>query len=436
MTGSHSSDSDSSSGTKWPRESGVSPAALKEPDLPYAGFTWSEIGIIGGVAVLLAAISFLQALNSPCCAPETQAELFRSGTRRLLGILLWVLAALSIFWACVRLHPRTRGPGLQGWGAVLGGHLLLAAFIPIIVDVGYEAIRAGVLTLWPPSDPPSSSVFNLSETITDLEFLDELVPYLILLVVGMGRHEYVRSRARQERAEALEREAQQLRSKLTAARLESLRMQINPHFFHNTLHTISTMAGRDPEGIRRATARLSDLMRYVLSTSDQQEVPLDEELDVLESYLDIQKLRLDDRLEVSMDIDPAARTALVPTLLLQPLAENAVKHGFEGVDEAGHLHVRAARDGDTLALEVADDGKGLSDAAVESSEIENGAPLRDGQDSHGIDNIAERLEGLYGDEASLQFKRSEEGGLRVIIRLPFRTRDSDHTLRASGVVAD
>jgi sensor histidine kinase YesM len=209
-------------------------------------------------------------------------------------------------------------------------------------------------------------------------------------------------------------------------------MQLNPHFLFNTLHTISTMAGRDPDGIQKATARLSDMLRYALSTSDQQEVPLDEELDVLGSYLEIQKLRLGDRLSVTIDVEPAARRALVPTLLLQPLAENAVKHGFEGRDEPGHLVVEAERDGDHLVLRVADDGCGVSDELLDDLGT-NGAA---GDEGLGLDNLAERLDGLYGDAADLAFEASEEGGLCVRIRLPCRTQAADEQIRAAGVVAD
>ncbi len=409
---------------------------LDEPSLPYAGFTWTEVGVIGGVCVLLATITFLTSLNSSCCAPSTQAEMFRDAARRLMMPLLWAGAALPIFWAAVRLHPRTQGPGLRGWGVVIGGHLLLAAFIPYVVDVGQHAVRAGIYALWPPPDLPEESLFHPAQILFELEFLNGLAPYLILLVVGLGRHEYRRSQARQEQAEALEREAEQLQSKLTEARLESLRMQINPHFFHNTLHTISTMAGRDPDGIRRATARLSDLMRYVLSTSDQQEVTLDEELDVLESYLDIQKLRLDDRLKVRFDVDSEVRFALVPPLLLQPLAENAVKHGFEGTDTTGHLTIRATNRGDTLVLEVVDDGSGLSDKGAAPSGTGRPLDATDDGTGVGLQNLAERLDGLYGRAASLDFEPTRRGGVRVVIRLPYHTAASERTLRASGRVAE
>jgi len=412
-----------------------SPTELEEPDLPYAGFTWAEIGTIGGICVLLATIMILSSLNSPCCGPSSQTELLRDVTRYLMRFLVWAVAVLPIFWACVRLNPRTRGTDLTGWGTVIGGHILLAALIPYLVDVGHHAVSAGIVALLPPSDPPDDPIFHPVQILVKLEFLSSLVPYLMLVVIGMVRYEYLRSNAREEQAEQIEREAEQLRSKLTEARLESLRMQINPHFFHNTLHTISTMAGRDPDGIRRATARLSDLMRHVLSTSDQQEVSLDEELDVLESYLDIQQLRLDERLDVTFEIDPGTRQAQVPTLLLQPLVENAVKHGFEGADETGHLVIRASREDDTLRLEVADDGSGLP---PDKTPPTNGDPSGDGNDDAGgigLQNIQERLNGLYGAAGTLHFEQVDGGGLRVVIQIPYHVSDAAEDLRTSGVVA-
>lgn len=410
-------------------ESG-STSTLEDPQLPYGGFTWTELGLLGGLCVLLSLTSFLQSVNSLCCAPSTHAETMRAGGRILLNTFSWGGYAIVVFWACVRLRPNS-----LGWGKVIGGHLLLAAVIGFIGPLVYDLVHMIVFALWPPPNPPDVTLEPL-EAITDLDFLSILGPYTLLLLVGLGRFRHFVSQARQEHARRLQQEAQQLRSQLTEARLESLRMQINPHFFHNTLHTISTMAGRDPDGIRRATARLSDLMRHVLSTSDQQELALEEELDVLESYLDIQKLRLDERLDVTMDIDPQTRRALVPTLLLQPLVENAVKHGFEGQDETGHLKIRAHRDDDSLVLEVSDDGHGLADN--ESIRGENGetSELRTGDGSIGLENIAERLEHLYGDAASLDFEKSEDGGLRVVVRIPFRTDEPETDFRASGVVAE
>lgn len=399
---------------------------LTPPDLPYAGFTWIEVGIILGVCVLLTAVLLASAMTgSPCCAPSSQAEVMREASSPLSYFFLWALSSVPIFWACVHLRPRN-----VGWGATLAGHLLLAFVVAFAVQLSYEGIQMGIVTLWPPSNSPDFTT-NPVEVLTSLDFLNDLVPYVILLIIGFVREGYLRSQKRQERAERLEREAEQLRTQLTSARLDALRMQINPHFLHNTLHTISTMAGSDPDGIRRATARLSEMLRYALSTSDQQEAPLEKELDVLDSYLEIQKLRLGDRLVVSVDVDPEARRALVPTLLLQPIVENAVKHGFEGRDETGHLTIHARRDGNQLVLRVTDDGRGLSEEALDGLETNGTA-----DEGLGLANVAERLHGLYGDAASLSFQTSDGGGLCVVIRLPFHTREPDQNLRASGVVAE
>lgn len=413
---------DESESTNW----------LEDPELPYAGFTWTEGGIILAAFVLITAIMVASLFTgSPCCTPSTSREAFIASFNRAGYYLLLTLTTIPVFWACVRLRPQN-----SGWGPTLAGHASLALVAAFGLQMGREFIMYGLVQYWPPSDGGCPSFPSASQELASFAFLDELVPYLALLAVGLVREGYLRGRARRERAAQLHREAEQLRSQLTKARLESLRMQINPHFFHNTLHTISTMAGRDPDGIRRATARLSDLMRHVLSTSDQQEVALEEELDVLESYLDIQKLRLDERLEVTMDIEPAVRAAMVPTLLLQPLAENAVKHGFEGRDEPGHLKIRARREENTLILEVRDNGGGLpEDSSIAGADGEPPG-LRTGDGSLGLENIAERLERLYGDAASLDFEQPDSGGLRVIVCVPFRTHQPDSDLRASGVVAD
>jgi len=397
------------------------------PALPYAGFTWTEGAIIVGACVLFASLMFVTILTSSCCAPDSHADMMRGLFGRLSYLFLWALSTLPLFWACVRLRPAR-----VGWPTTLAGHLGVVLAVAYGVELGQANIYYTVASIWPP-DTLHTLARGPIEVIRSLQFLGEIVPCLIVWAIGMGRYEYLKSRQRRERTERLEREAEQLRARLTSARLEALRMQLNPHFLFNTLHTISTMAGRDPEGIQDATARLSDLLRYALSTADQQEVPLEEELDVLDSYLEIQKLRLGDRLSVSVDVDPAARRALVPTLLLQPLAENAVKHGFEGRDEAGHLSVTATREGDRLVLRVADDGCGVSDETLDALAA-GGAP----DEGLGLGTLAERLDGLYGDAAALAFEASDGGGLCVRIRLPFRvdTPAGGERLRAAGVVAE
>jgi signal transduction histidine kinase len=397
--------------------------------------SWIEIGLILGAWVVILAVPMASILTGSCCGGENQPQAASIIATFVANTLPWVVATIPVFWLCRQLHPDDRG-----WGHTLMGHLIMAFVVLYVAEMATNVALASVQASFDVEWHVQPFTTDPVEVLASFSFLGSLPPYLLLVLVGLGRDAYLRYRDRRDQAEQLERETERLRAQLTEARLQTLRMQINPHFLFNTLHTVSTMAGRDPEGIRRAIARLSEMLRYALSTSDRQEVPLDEEIEFLNSYLAIQKMRLDERLAITLDVEPGVRRALVPTLLLQPLAENAVKHGFEGTDETGHLTVRAHRDDDTLIIQVIDDGRGLDDPSV-LSEIEtmadgnaNGEP--ETADQHGLHNIATRLRGLYGGAADWTFEPSEEGGLRLTLRLPFHTREADRSLRLSGVVAE
>ena len=201
--------------------------------------------------------------------------------------------------------------------------------------------------------------------------------------------------------------AAQLEGQLAAAQLDALRMQLNPHFLFNTLHAISTLMARDVGGARRMVSDLSDLLRRVLDSVDEQEIPLDDELDVLGRYLDIERTRFADRLSVEVTVGEDARTALVPTFLLQPLVENAIQHGVAPRGEGGRIEIAAERQNGHLLLRVADDGPGLP----ESGRVREGV---------GIQNTRDRLAKLYGESGALTLRNRPEGGLRAEVRLPYR----------------
>jgi two-component sensor histidine kinase len=405
------------------------------PALVETRISWIEIGLVVSAWVVILAVPMASLLTGSCCGGEDQPQAAMIVATLIANTLPWIVVTIPVFWLCRQLHPDDRG-----WGRTLMGHLIMAFVVLYAAEMGKNVALASVQASFDVERHIQPFTTNPVEVLTSLSFLGSLPPYLLLVLVGLGRDAYLRYRDRRDQAEQLERETEQLRAQLTEARLQTLRMQINPHFLFNTLHTVSTMAGRDPEGIRRAIARLSEMLRYALSTSDRQEVPLDEEIEFLNSYLAIQKLRLDERLDVTLDVEPGVRQALVPTLLLQPLAENAVKHGFEGTDETGHLTVRAHRDGDVLVLQVIDDGRGLDDSSAlpAMNTMLNGEA--DGEpgkaDQHGLHNIATRLRGLYGTAADWTFAPSDSGGLHVTLRLPFHTRTADRSLRLSGVVAE
>jgi sensor histidine kinase YesM len=208
-------------------------------------------------------------------------------------------------------------------------------------------------------------------------------------------------------ARARELHFARLESQLARARLEALNAQIRPHFLFNTLHTIGQLwrSGRSDEA-DGLLDHLGSLFQRVQSTSAHAEVPLEEELDMVGEYLAIEEARFRDRLRVEIDATPEARRAPVPPLILQPLVENAIRHGISRTSTAGRVDVRARVEAGTLELLVEDDGPGA-----------NGAPAPGGSGT-GLRNTRERLEQLYGPAASIETSSPPGGGFRVRVRLP------------------
>jgi two-component system LytT family sensor kinase len=213
--------------------------------------------------------------------------------------------------------------------------------------------------------------------------------------------------AAQERAMQREYESTQLAAQVAAMRMHLLRAQLHPHFLFNSLHAISTLIDWRPADARRMLVGLSELLRETVHFIDETEVPLGRELDWLEQYVELQQLRYEERLVVDFDIAPATVAALVPPLLLQPLVENAIKHGIEPRAEGGRINVSAARDGAHLQLRVYDNGRGI-DAPATSRGV-------------GIRNTRERLATLYGGDYSFVLRDAAGGGVEAMISIPFRT---------------
>lgn len=208
----------------------------------------------------------------------------------------------------------------------------------------------------------------------------------------------------------------QLEARLSRAQLEALRRQIHPHFLFNALHGISTLMHRDVALADEMLARLADLLRATLDREGVQEVPLNEELALLDRYLGLMQVRFGDRLGVSVDIAPDLRDALVPHFLLQPLVENAIQHGIARRAGAGRVTVVARRAADGLAITVSDDGPGLTAAA--------GDAVREGI---GLSNTRLRLRELYGDAGRLAIAGGRGEGTQVTVFLPCRTEPAAGT---------
>lgn len=243
-----------------------------------------------------------------------------------------------------------------------------------------------------------------------------LLVYGAVLAAGHAR-EYYRSYRAEELA------ATRLESQLTQARLQVLLMRLQPHFLFNTLNAISALVHRDPDAAERTISRLSDLLRQTLEGADRQEVPLADELEFVRAYVDIERVRFGDRLLVQFDVAPDTRDAMVPQLVLQPLVENALRHGFAPDTPLARVEVRSRlRDG-RIQLEVWDNGQGFGAG-------DDGFGL-------GLDTTRQRLAALYGDAHRFTVEEMAAGGVAATLELPLRMRgDELETGEGDGAAPD
>jgi two-component sensor histidine kinase len=239
--------------------------------------------------------------------------------------------------------------------------------------------------------------------------LNALVLYLGVLAAGLARTYSRRYHLRRE--QAARREAR-LEAQLAEARLDALRRQLDPHFLFNTLNAVSALVERDPRGVRRMIMRLSELLRHSFEGARDAEVPLRAELALLNRYVEIMQVRFQGRLTVETRVDDPALDALVPSMILQPLVENAIKHGVERATGAGEIRIEGERSGDELVLRVRDNGPGISESAAEPGRV--GVGLR---------NTVARLEQLYGPGRRFSISPGSDGGTVAELRLPFHLRD-------------
>ena len=218
-----------------------------------------------------------------------------------------------------------------------------------------------------------------------------------------------------EAARARELRHAQLAGSLARAQLRNLRLQLQPHFLFNALNTISATMYEDPAAADEMLDQLAELLRASLRTAQSDEVPLGEELALLDRYLALMRARFGERLEVDLQLDPETATALVPSLLLQPLVENAIRHGNAERAGRGAIAVRARREEDRLILEVEDDGPG--DARQTNPSPDRREP------GLGLAATAERLKLLYGDAQTFSAGNGHGGGFLVRACLPFRAAE-------------
>ncbi len=320
--------------------------------------------------------------------------------------LLWALMAPLVFWL-VRVVP-LRGPGRA---RAVAGHFVVS------LGLSLSHLIVSAAGVWLAVAREFTSLQGVIRDFLAGYLVSDLVTYWALVAAYSTYDSYHRLRETERerhdlalRATRLEAEAAQLEAKMTEARLDALRMELNPHFLFNTLNTASALTQEGDGALAvQVLARLSELLRRTLYDSTEHEIPLEEEMDLLEQYLAIQRIRFRDRLTVDVQLAPEVRNALVPTLILQPLAENAMLHGVSAVRGKAELQVQATQvDGDVLRLTMRDSGSGLE---------RNAGPHREGI---GLGNTRDRLAALYGDKARLLLRSPTQGGTEVILTMPLR----------------
>jgi two-component system LytT family sensor kinase len=281
------------------------------------------------------------------------------------------------FYWMVRRFP-IRG---ERWWAVLPIHLAASLLFVVLKVTAYTPLYR----ILNPGDEASWSMILFGG------FYADMLAYWASVGVIHAIEYYRESRERQLEA--------------TRLTLENLRAQLQPHFLFNTLQSISTLIYRDQPAADRMLTQLSDLLRLSLRNTGVQEVPLSEELGFLDRYLAIMRVRFGDRLAIAVDAPPGLKDALVPSLVLQPIVENAIEHGMADRPDVGHVTVRVTEDGPSLQLEVSDDGPGL------------GASRKDGN-GIGLANTRERLARLYGPAGRVETVSGN--GLTVRLTIPLR----------------
>src|SRR5215213_4171430 len=307
---------------------------------------------------------------------SSQIYFYFLGTPKQMSLpsaLAWQMTAVVIFalsTPLVLLLARRYRVDRQTWPRAVPIHLLAGALISaawaafhILLDTYFN----GNFGKFPWANLHRIVFLNLDR---------ELLVYWIIVVISHAADYYQRYREGELRA--------------SQAQLQALKMQLHPHFLFNALHSISALVHSDPDAADKMIARLGDFLRLTLDSAAAQEVTLKQELEFLNCYLDIERTRFRDRLTTRIEADPQVLDCVVPNLILQPIVENAIRHGVSQRAAAGHVEVRASRAGQALRLEVRDNGRGLPE----------GAEVQRGKQGGGVGlaNTRARLQQLYGGD--------------------------------------
>jgi sensor histidine kinase YesM len=371
-------------------------------------------------------------------AVELRAMLKRWGRIWIIGFVLWTVLA---FLSAAGAHVYTASMGAPiSWAQLLAWNITISSIWSLLTPIVYELARrysfdraswrlslaihivasviltsVGALALvllnpvitWTkePSVPFLAHV--LSRTFMDIQ------RYWYVVLITQAIAYYGKYQERQL-------VSSQLEAQLARAQLEVLKIQLEPHFLFNTLNSIAALARHDGEAAEHMTLQLADLLRMSLDGVGVHEVPLHQELTFLQKYIDIQQVRFHDRLSVETEIDPPTLDTLVPNFILQPLVENAIRHGIGPRRTPGWIRISTWRDHDDVWMEIRDNGVGLT----------RGRGLMP-QEGVGLRNTRGRLQQLYNEDHAMVLEDAPGGGCTVKIRVPYRTINNEEVTTAN-----
>jgi sensor histidine kinase YesM len=317
----------------------------------------------------------------------------------MVGVWLWWLLTPAVLWLG-RRFPLERGR--------LTGRIPLHLCFSVVTSIGQLAIEAVILRAMHVFPTLMVSLAVTMVFLLSIAFHQGILTYWMILAIQYAHGWYVRYQERRQEALRLELRSSELQKQLMQAHLSALKMQLQPHFLFNTLNAIMVLVRQQKGAEAEETlARLSDLLRCVLDDVDAQEVPLRRELEYLQLYLSIEQVRFQDRLRVEIAADPQVLDAAVPQMVLQPIVENAIRHGIGRSSSAGRIQISAYQSRDLLEIRVRDDGPGLAPEAGQTRGI-------------GLANTRARLQQLYGVAAHLTVENGERGGVTATLVLPRR----------------
>ena len=364
---------------------------------------WTLIGLIFTLNYYLFADHYVAIFRQPPTLPQMLIW-------ELPYWFLWAALSPVVFWL-TRRFPLQRGRMLVNSGVHVGACVVLsvlhrAAYL-IIGWLLHVAVYRHL----------SSSISDVFSFLLLFNLQTGFMSYGTVLLVSYVIDYYRRYQNEELKISRLKTDLAEAQLQTTQAQLQSLKMQLQPHFLFNTLNSISTLLDEDVEAADEMLARLGDFLRLTLDNSGAEEVTLQEELELLRCYLEIEQVRFQDRLTVLMEIEPETLEALVPNLILQPIVENAIRHGIVEEVGKGRIEIHSSRTNGMLLLQVRDNGPGLqAEAAAGRAGSKRGL---------GFTLTRERLERLYAARQRFHLEDAAPGGVQVTLEIPFVTPGSN-----------